>query len=376
MKKQIKFLGALIIMSTLFVVSCFQEPDGIGYLSDDIYLKGADTIYVSIGGKGNTDYAWTDNSSEPLNFAIENIRDASNNRSAQFFEKYIYRTWIKPYDFLTDKTEEQVMAKLEDREVEPVMINPVNGQLLYTEVTSNLSGPGDVYHVDVRVTNSKGSKLYPDYAILKLTSDARAFTVNEVINGISVVRGGANNFVLYDQINTSQPDFITRRNNIYADNGVEFVRIHKVSDEPNIGIRVIFKLLDSKGALFNPAEYATYAAGTYSYIDHSINRQNTSEGMIVEFPTTPWPTNVNFMSYLRGPTATDFHSFDIDKLYEDFLAGKVPSLIAPANWPENNWADASAWFVRIRSIITFYESGTWEVSCQIPYTAIDGNFTY
>src|SRR5690554_5079297 len=139
MKKQIIFFIVLIIISNLFVVSCFQEPDGIGYLSDDIYLKGADTIYVSIGGKGNTDYAWTDNSSEPLHFMIENIRDASNNRSEQFFEKYIYRTWIRPYDFLTDKTEEQVMAKLEDSNVEPVMINPINGQLLYTEVTSNLS---------------------------------------------------------------------------------------------------------------------------------------------------------------------------------------------------------------------------------------------
>lgn len=371
MKKHNIFL----IVLTLYLVSCFQEPDGIGFLSDDIYLKGADTIYIPLGGKGETDYAWTDDSSIPLNFSIENVRDVSNNTSEQFFEKYIYRTWIRPYDFLIDKTEEQVLAKLQDVEVEPIMINPVNGQLIYTEATSNLSSPGDVYYVDAKVENSSGSKLFTNYAILKLTSEARSFTVSEVINGISIVsKDGENNFVLYDEINDGQPDFIIRRNNIYADNGKEFVRIYKVADEPSIGIRVIFRFIDSNDQLFNPAEYATYSTGTYSYIDHSINRQNTSDGMILEFPATPWPTDINLRSYLRGPTYNDFSTLNIDNLYEDFKKGKVPSLVSPQDWPTNNWVDALAWFVRIRSIITFYESGTWKVECKIPYTAIDGSF--
>ncbi len=374
MRKQTYFIIAVILSSLMLCVSCYKQPDSIGFLSDNIYLRGADTIFIPIGGKGATNYAWIDYSSQPCTFSIEDVTDLSGVRSEQFFEEFTYRTWKKPYDFLTDKTEEDVLNKLQDTILAPLVINPINGQLIYTEVTKNLSSAGDVFHVAVRVTNSAGSKVFPEYATIKLTSTSRPFTVNEVINGISVVKGGGNNFVLYDQINDSQPDFVQRRNNIYADNGEEFVRIHKKSDEPNVGIKVIFKLLDDKGALFNPAEYATYAAGTYSYIDHAINRQNTSEGMILEFPTTPWPTDVNLRSYLKGPTATDFRSFNLDKLHQDFLAGKVASLIAPVNWPANNWADADAWFVRIRSIITFYESGTWEVSCKIPYTAIDGNF--
>lgn len=374
MNKQVYFIITIILSSLMLCLSCYKQPESIGFLSDDIYLRGADTIYLPIGGKGATNYAWTDYSSQPCFFSIEDVIDVSGARSEQFFKEFTYRTWKKPYDFLTDKTEEQVLSKLQDTILTPLVINPINGQLIYTEVSKNLSNANDVFHVSVRVTNSAGTKVFPKYATIKLTSTSRPFTVNEVINGISVVKGGANNFVLYDQINDSRPDFVTRRNNIYADNGKEFVRIHKLSDEPTVGIKVIFKLVDAKGALFNPAEYATYATGTYSYIDHSINRQNTSEGMILEFPTTPWPTDVNLRSYLKGPTATDFKSFNIDKLYQDFLAGKVPSLIAPDNWPSNNWADADAWFVRIRSIITFYESGTWEVSCKIPYTAIDGNF--
>lgn len=369
MTKYICFL----LMSTL-LLSCFKEPDGVGFLSDDIYLKGADTVYVSIGGKGETNYAWLDASSQPCQFSIENIRDVSGTRSEQFFKEYTSRTWIKPYNFLTDKTEEAVLAKLADRLVACFMINPVNGQIQYIETTSNLSKPGDVFHVDVRVSNSKDSKVYPDYAILKLTSATRAYTLNEIINGIIVVKNGGNNFVLYDQINSSRPDFIERRNNIYADNGKEFARIHKISDEPKIGIKVLFKLTDAKGKVFNAAEYATYSAGTYSYIDHSINRQNTPEGMVIEFPTTPWPVQPGFMSYLKGPTANDFKMLDIQTLSADFLVGKIPSLVSPSAWPANNWADASAWYVRIRSKITFYESGTWEISCKIPYTAIDGVF--
>ncbi|GAP68819.1 hypothetical protein BA6E_10593 [Bacteroidales bacterium 6E] len=369
MLKNISYILLVILM-----VSCFKEPDGAGFLSDNIYLKGADTIFVPIGGKGETDYAWFDGSSEPLKFEIENIRDASGNRSEQFFKEYTYRTWIKPYDFMTDKTEEAVMAKLEDRNMPCFMINPVNGQLQYVESTSNLTAPGDVFKVDVRVTNSKGSKVYEDYATLKLTTDRRAFVLNEIINGIIVVKNGGNNFVLYDQINSTNPQFTQRRDNIYADNGKEFARIRKISDEPNIGIKVIFRLTDTKGKVFNTEEYATYAAGTYSYIDHSINRQNTPDGMIMEFPTTPWPVQTNFMSYLKGPTATNFNALDIQSLSNDFRAGKIPSLVSPQAWPENDWADASAWYVRIRSVITFYESGTWEISCQIPYTDITGNF--
>lgn len=371
MKNTTEYFKLILLISVLSLSSCYSGPDGIGFLSDDIYLKGTDTVYIPIGGKGNTNYAWTDNSSQPIAFTIENVRDQSGKRSEQFFKQYLYRTWIKPYDFLTDKTLEQVMAKLQEVKMEPIVINPINGQLIYSETTTNLSKPGDVYHLDVRVTNPNGSKLIKDYAILKLTSEAKSFVVNEVINGISVVEDGINNFVYYDQINEAQPNFIDRRNNIYADNGKEFVRIHKISDVPEVGVKVIIKLLDSNGNLFNPAKYATYSIGTYSYIDHSVNRINTSEGMVLEFPTTPWPTDVNLRSYLKGPTYTSLNNLNINQLYQDYKDGKASSLVPKEDWPANNWATASAWYVRIRSLITFYESGTWEITCKVPYTTVN-----
>jgi hypothetical protein len=368
----------ICILALLFLVSCFKQPDGTGFLSDSIYLKGADTIYIALGGKAQTDYAWLDNSSIPCTFSIENIRDKNGNRSEQFFATSPYRTWNTPYNFLIDTTEELIKAKLTDMELTPLTINPVNGQLLYVETTIDLKNPNDVFHLDARVTNSSGSKVFPDYAILKLTADKRPYSVSEVINGISVVKNGANNFVLYDQINSDSPNFIERRQNIYDDNGREFVRIQKIADEPTVGVKFILRMEDSKGKLFAPEEYATYSTGTFSYIDVSINRKNTSEGMEVEFPITPWPAYNNwndyFFNYLKGPTFNDLRYLDMSTMYADFQAGKVPSLIGPAAWPSDNWADATAWFVRLRSRVRFDESGTWKMTLTVPYTDLNGNF--
>lgn len=107
----------LILFLSLVLTSCFQEPDGIGFLSDEIYLKGSDTLYIELGGKGHSNYAWLDASSQPVKFSIENIRNEAGERSEQFFQKYTYRVWQKPYDFLKDKTLEDLIAKLTDIEM-------------------------------------------------------------------------------------------------------------------------------------------------------------------------------------------------------------------------------------------------------------------
>jgi len=368
----------IYLLITLLLVSCFKQPEGVGFLSDDIYLKGADTIFISLGSKAQTDYAWLDNSSLPCTFSIENIRDKNGNRSEQFFTESAYRTWNTPYNFLTDTTVELVNAKLTDMTLPPLMINSTNGQLLYIETTANLKNPGDVFHLDARVTNSSESKVLTDYAILKLTSDKQPYYVDEVINGISFVRNGGNNFVYYDQINSAQPNFVERRDNIYADNGKEFISIRKISNEPTVGIKFILRIEDSKKNLFAPEKYATYAAGTYSYIDVGLNRKNTSEGMEVEFPITPWPAYNNwndyFFNYLRGPTFNDFKFFDMNRFRTDWIAGKVPSTGLAPEWPQHNWADATAWFVRLRSRVRFNDGGTWKMTVTVPYTNLSGNF--
>jgi prepilin-type processing-associated H-X9-DG protein len=95
-KKMKKNIVYSVLM--LALAGCYKVPEQKGFLSNDLYLKGADTINLALGSKGNSNVAWLDGSSEPCLFTLENIRDKNGNRSEQFFTKYPYNTWIKPYD--------------------------------------------------------------------------------------------------------------------------------------------------------------------------------------------------------------------------------------------------------------------------------------
>jgi len=361
-KKMKKNIVYSVLM--LALAGCYKVPEQKGFLSNDLYLKGADTINLALGSKGNSNVAWLDGSSEPCLFTLENIRDKNGNRSEQFFTKYPYNTWIKPYDNKTDTTMALVKAKISTTELPPVSINPVNGMLQFLETTSNLKQPGDVYHVDVKVKNSYGEKIYKDYAKLKLTSESQPFIFyNAVVAIILVNGGGATTFTLYDNITDND---LQRHQNIYERNGKELLDVYKLSNEPATGIKLLIQYKDADGKVFPAQDYRTYAAGTESYFDYAVNRQNTPDGAMIEFPMTPWPTRQDLLSYLKGGTM-GFDKLDTAALHQGVYYDKKYPFLNP--WPADSWG-ASKWFIRLRSKILFKESGTWVISCKFPYTHI------
>lgn len=363
MKRTIWYAAALAALA-----SCYKIPEEKGFLSPDLYLKGADTLLLPLGGKGATDVAWLDGSTVPCTFSIANIRDQAGNRSEQFFEKYPYATWVKPYDHFTDTTEELIMAKLKEQELPPLSINSVNGSLQYFETTRNLQKPGDVYSVDVKVSNSMGEKVYKDYTILKLGPKSRPFDFFWGTTSILLVNAsGETTFTLYDDIPETD---LVRRQNIYDRNGKEFIDIYKVSDEPATGIKIVIKYLDAEGNIFDSKDYQTYSTGTESYFDYAVNRQNTPEGATITFPITPWPVNQGLLSYLKGGTM-GFDVLDTATMHKELYVDKKYPVLNP--WPEDSWG-ASQWYIRLRSRIVFYESGTWVISCKFPYTHLDKTF--
>ncbi len=362
---------AIAAFFCLFATSCFKEPHVQGYLGDGIYLQGADTMYVTIGTKTASSTAWLDNSTKPCKFEIYDVRDEDGKHVDGFFKTFPTMLWTQPYDYLTDKTEADVLSKLQAQDLTPLMINSVNGQLRAMESTAMIGlKDGDVFHVDVKVSNSKGSKILEDYAILcfqKGADGAGDFVITDFVNGICIMNAaGENTFPFYDQINSGQTDFETRRQNIYTDNGKEkYVRVYKESAEPNPGIHVTLRFLDKNGNLFDPASYATYA-GLVSYIDYSVNRQNTDKGLEMDFPVTPWPVKTDLYQYLRGPVFLNFDNMDFDALKADNLAGKIPY---NAKWPSDNYQGANGWYVRLRSMMTFYQPGSYVIEVTVPYTS-------
>ena len=358
----------LFPMILLQLAACYKVPREKGFLSPDLKLKGSDTLVVPLGSKGATDVAFLDGSSQPCQFSIDNVRDESGNRSGQFFEEYPYITWAKPYDHFTDTTEELIKAKLQEQQLPPFTINPVNGSLQYFETTSNLQSPGDIFHVDVKVKNSTGEKVYKDYAILKLGEKSRPFDFYQSTVAIILVNGGGQTlFTLYDNITETDQ---VRQQNVYDHNGKELVDIYKKSDEPTTGIKVLIQYLDSEGKVFPAKDYATYATGTESYFDYAVNRTNTDEGAMIEFPVTPWPVNQNLLSYLKGGTM-GFDVLDTATLHKELYVDKKYAVLN--DWPAPDWG-ASKWFIRLRSRIVFYESGTWVITCKFPYTHLDKTF--
>jgi hypothetical protein len=261
-----------------------------------------------------------------------------------------------------------IKAKISEKEMPSVDINPVNGMIQYLETTSNLKNPGDVFHMDVKVSNSKGTKVYKDYATLKLTSTRQPYVFYQAATAILLVNGaGQTTFTLYDNITE---DAFDRHRNIYERNGKELVDIYKISNEPANGVKVLIQYKDAEGKVFDAKDYATYASGTESYLDYAVNRQNTAEGVIVEFPITPWPARQDLLSYLKGGTM-DFTVLDTASLHKEVYVDKKHPFLN--DWPADSWG-ASRWYIRLRSKVVFNESGTWVISARFPYTHLDGTF--
>ena len=365
----------------LLLSSCFKAHNdsdtGKGFLSENIRLAGQDTLTLAVGSKGSTNTAFLDGSSQPVTFTIANVRDEDGNRMEEFFETYPYTSWLKPYDILTDRTAEDVLAKLETVDKAPVLVNAVNGQLQYLETTSNLTGDeGDVYHLDVLVENIAGSRVLTDYAILKMGKKSRPFVIDEAIVGICVVTSNGTQFPYYDQINSSNTNFVARRTNIYEDNGEEkYFELRELPDEPDrpeFGVKVYIRFHDQNGRPYDATQFATYSEGTKSYIDASVTREDTEDGIVVTFPVTPWPVATDFMSYLKGPTY-DISKLDVNQMILDKNNNDGPyEEQFPYNWwPENDdFSSIQNWYVRMRSKIWFYQPGTWEMIMTFPYTDV------
>lgn len=372
-----KYIIPLTYLTLFCLTSCFKESMTPGYLGSNIYLQGSDTLTIPIGQQVSTQKAWLDNSTKPVKFEIIDIRDKDGVTKEELFRSSVITVWNGPYDYLSDTTRALIEEKLGTAEVTPIMINEVNGQLYSMSTTADCGlSAGDIFNVDVRMSNSKGSIDIKDYAVLKFTAGTASdkFLLQDFVNGICVEYLDTNNvtstiFPYYDQVNESQSDFETRRSNIVADNGVEENMVfHKIADTPAVGITIWIKLLDKNGNLFDPSKYSSYLTTT-SYIDVGIERVNDPEkGLGLSFPMTPWPVS-DMYSYIRGPYFTDLSNLDINELrtYYRSHTGK-----ASAAWNDSIFADGTfrAWYVRLRTRIRIYDPGTYELIVKVPFTEV------
>ena len=375
--KKIFIYSILSVIGLCVVSSCFQAVPGEGYLGTGIHLQGSDTLKIPIGQQVSTMSAWLDNSTRPVKFEIYDIRDKFGESKKEFFTTSEITVWNAPYDFLTDKTRELITQKLGRATVTPIMVNSVNGQIYSMPTTAQCGlDPGDIFNVDVLVSNSKGSEIIKDYAVLEFLAGTSQdkIQIEDFVNGICVETKddegqSVNIFPFYDPISTGRSDYSARVSNVIADNGKEEnLALRKVSDEPADGVRLTVKFLDKDGNLYDPSTYSNYTT-TYSLMDVSIDRVNDpASGMVVEFPTTPWPVNYEY-HYMRGPYYSNTDNLDVSGVMA-WAAANKEKLPESQNLSSDIFSPGHfvGWYVRLRTKIRFYDTGSYELVAKVPFT--------
>ena len=389
--KNIRIIFSVALCMVL-AVSCFKEPTVQGYLGENIRLQGGDTLATAIGIKTSTATAFLDNSTKPGVFKIEKVKDKKGNNVEAFFKHFDTNVWNTPYDFLTDTTLALVSEKLTLVPMTPLMINETNGQLYTMESTAQIGiNPGDIFHVDVSYTNSKGTAYIEDYAILKFEAGASVddFELVDMVNGISLLDQGNNNkFPLYAQVNSSgDKDFNTNYEKLMKGEKVKGMTIKRIG-EKKIGVQLWLQFFDEAGNLFDPEGYGRYST-TESFISYGLDRVNRltpvegdpaeAFGMGISFPYTPWPVySGTFYSYIRSAQYENFEHLDYESLKADFAKNvadgntSVDTDFYDSNnkptWPKDSYFSGK-WYVRFRCAVKFTQPGIYLIKVEIPYVS-------
>ena len=315
----------------------------------------------------STAKAWLDNSTQPVKFEITNIRDKFGERKEEFFQNSDIAVWNGPYDYLTDTTRAIIEQKLGVASVTPIMINEVNGQIFSMSTTANCGiTPGDVYNVDVRMTNSKGSVELKDYAVLKFTVGTAAdrFFLQDFTNGICVEYLDTANvtttiFPYYDEVRDNQSDFETRRGNIVADNGSEPDMVfHKIADEPTIGVKVWVKAPGQERKDVRSVHLCLVSHKPELHQCRYRARERSRKGMAVSFPMTHWPRFRHVLLH-QGAYYSDLSNIDTAALRSYYMSHSTK---ASAAWTTSIFEAGTfkGWYVRLRNRVRIYEPGTYE----------------
>ena len=361
---KLKPIASILIL--LWVVSC-MEPDQFGFLSDKMVSK-VDTIYVQRGISTVSQAPFYDLSSRPYNFSFGDITYGSNILSSQMTEEKDVRLWIDAFVPRVDTTEQQVMNKLLDTLLTPVILNPLTGVMQFTTATKYVD-ESDVYTIDLQVSNIAGERYLDDYVVTKLSSQGKEFEVNLTSTSIAYVLRGdegkaKTSFVFYYD-NSEKMTSI-------EEGTADMVKVTKISDEPTKGVKVYFQFIDKNGNPFNGNQILTRPwSGLIlpHFGDNSVNTIVSDTGIEYNFPMVPWPA-ANYMwdpglSYYISPTLP-MAQIDTAALFSDPRNNYAPEDRRPTNF--NSY---EGFYLSIRTGFRILSPGTWRIEYRFPFITAD-----
>lgn len=362
-----KMKTILIALTFAGLSAACDKPD-VGFFSYDGIRMQEDTLEVIRGIYQYSNIPMIDGTSRPLHFELVGARnyDTGEDLPDLVLKAFPMTLWKEAFNALTDTTMEQVNRKTYQDNVVPAMIAETSGIMSFNSATAKF--PVGKYGIDVKVTNSKGSKVFKNYCIMKLIS--KPYTLGTYFR---------------DQIRGAEMDS-TFKNiefiDLYPEDELDLIRegkssrrkITRLGDSDIMELEMIVK--DSRGTPLSPkALQAVWSANGYYRNTYEVNSLAmagsneryiyTDTSAIYRFPTVPYPS---FSAEYTGTTAEvyvpmTFYSLDSD-YYE--LTEETKEMAREKH------ISVEKYRFNFSNMVTFNETGKWKIEVFVPYIISKG----
>jgi len=344
-----KKISFIVLLSALLFNSCVEKIP-VGFLSDTGIMMREDTMSVVKGVYTISSIPMIDGSTKPLSFEVVRVKNLETGQIApEFSQQYNVKLWTSPYNPDTDVTMELVNQKLRNEMVYPLLINPVSGQLAFN--TASLQLPGELYGVDVKVSNSAGSRIIENFGIVKLTN--RPW---QVASDFALYFHGTAGTTINHAVSVENPvrDMNAVRNNTHPS-----FRIDKVAESDIVEVKLSF--YDTNGAAFHGEAITFWPDANVGYLnnwfDNSVETTVEADGVTFRFPTVPFPAFGRLYNDNQDRVALSYYTLHPD--HYDLTPAAINIRNAWAAENPNTILTATNQRVRFTWIIN--EPGIWHV---------------
>lgn len=362
-----KMKNIVLALSFAGLLSACDKPD-VGFFSFDGIRMQEDTLEVIRGIYQYSNIPMIDGSSRPLYFELVGARNYDTGEEVPDLVSATFpmTLWKTAFNALTDTTMEQVNQKTYLADVVPAMIAETSGIMSFNSATSKF--PVGKYGIDVKVTNSKGSKVFKDYCIMKLIS--KPYTLGTYFR---------------DQMRAGEMDS-TYKNieyiDLYPDEELKLIqegknsrrRITRVGDSDIMELEMLVK--DCEGTPISPKALKAIwsSAGYYrnTYEVNSLAMEGSSEryiytdsSAIYRFPTVPYPS---FSAEYTGTNAEVYIPMTFYYLDSDYYVLTEET----KEMAKEKRISVEKYRFNFANMVTFNETGKWKLEVFVPYILSNG----
>jgi len=290
MQNAIKYKALILLTAVVAFSGCrkiFDLPEEKDYLSTRANYNGDKTYYFRLGRTELRSNVFNpDGSNFPMTFEIRNPRFGDGRDASDMLQVKPTLVWTGEYNGLEKSLAEiEAKRKLEDR---PMIEVRGSGDLVFWNTTSralkprdSVVLPQDIRYIDMKITNSGGTKIIKDLAIIPeidipywpdadinlITGKPNTQNVNSKVRvynrpALSNIIGETTN----QQINGDQ-----------ASTGLVYTYIRKFTDDPN-GHRLRIKFLNRDSVAMNPG---LFNETKWENQVHGFNEAGTAPGYVI-----------------------------------------------------------------------------------------------